>query len=50
MEKTTKTKEYAMLQLPVETHTLLKEYCKQHGFIMSVYVSNLINKTLKPKK
>jgi hypothetical protein len=45
-----KKPEYAMLQLPKETHNLLKEYCKQQGFIMSVYVSNLINKTLKPKK
>jgi len=42
--------EYAMLQLPKETHTLLKEHCKQHGFIMSSFVSNLINKTIKPKK
>lgn len=42
--------DYAMLQLPKETHTLLKEYCKQHGFIMSSFVSNLINKSIKQKK
>ena len=41
---------YAMLQLPIETHTLLKEYCKQNGFIMGSFVSNLINKTIKQKK
>jgi|688.fasta_scaffold05624_18 hypothetical protein len=45
-----KKQEYAMLQLPKRTHALLKEYCKQHGFIMSVFVSNLINKTIKDKK
>lgn len=45
-----KKPEYAMLQLPKETHNLLKEYCKHHSFIMSSFVSNLINKSIKPKK
>lgn len=42
-------KKYAMLQLDVETHKKLKEYCKLSGFIMSTYVANLIKKSLKTK-
>jgi uncharacterized protein (DUF1330 family) len=42
-------KKYAMLQLDVETHKKLKEYCKSQGFIMSTWVGNLIKKSLKAK-
>ena len=44
-----KEKRYAMLQLDVETHKKLKEYCKGNGFIMSTWVANLIKKSLKTK-
>ena len=43
-------KKYAMLQLDVETHKKLKEYCKGNGFIMSTWVANLIKKSLKTKQ
>ena len=42
-------KKYAMLQLDLETHKILKEYCKKNGFIMSGYVANLIKKNCKSK-
>lgn len=36
--------EYMMLQLKKETHTLLKNYCEEHGFKMGSLVENLIKK------
>jgi hypothetical protein len=45
----TKEKKYAMLQLNVEVHKLLKEHCIKNGFIMSAYVNNLIKKSIKQK-
>ena len=39
-----------MLQLPEETHQILKEYCNHHGFIMSSFVSALIKQAIKGKK
>jgi predicted DNA-binding protein len=44
-------KKYAMVQLPKETHDLLKKYCEQHGFTQSGLVSAIIKQyILKPKK
>jgi len=40
-------KKYGMLQLDYEIHKLLKDYCKENGFIMSTYVANLIRKNIK---
>lgn len=34
--------DYAMVMLPKEIHTILKDYCKLHGFNMSGFVSSLI--------
>jgi hypothetical protein len=42
--------DYAMIQLPKEVHTILKEYCSHHGFNMSGFVSALIRQALKSKK
>jgi len=43
------TQKYKMLQLPEETHRLLKEYCAKHGFIMSALISKLVRQEVKRK-
>jgi hypothetical protein len=43
-------KKYKLLQLPEETHRMLKEYCEHHGFKMSGFVAALIRQTIKGKK
>jgi hypothetical protein len=40
---------YKMLQLPEETHKLLKEYCVKHGLIMSALISKLVREQVKRK-
>ena len=40
---------YKMLQLPEETHRLLKEYCAKHGFIMSALITKLVRQEIKRK-
>jgi len=40
---------YKMLQLPEETHRLLKEYCNKHGFIMSALITKLVRNEIKRK-
>lgn len=47
MTKLTKSERYAMLQLPKEVHTLLKEFCDERGYKMSRFVSNLIKEKLR---
>ena len=42
--------DYAMLQLPKEVHTALKQYCAHHGFNMSGFVSALIRQSIANKK
>jgi len=42
--------DYAMLQLPKEIHTALKQYCSHHGFNMSGFVSALIRQALANNK
>ena len=41
---------YAMLQLPKEIHTALKQYCAHHGFNMSGFVASLIRQALANNK
>ena len=47
--KTTPVKEkgWALVQIPSETHKLLKEYCDEHGYKMSALTNNLIKKHIK---
>ena len=42
-----KSEQYAMLQLPKEVHTALKEYCDEIGYKMSRFVSNLIKEKIR---
>ena len=44
-----KDKKYGMVQLDVEVHKQLKEYCKRNGFMMSGFLNHLIKKTIKGK-
>jgi hypothetical protein len=43
------TQKYKMLQIPEDTHRMLKEYCTRHGFIMSALVSKLVREQVKKK-
>ena len=47
MKKERKT---AMLQIPIEVHEMLKEYCKDKGFFMGGLVSTLIKQHIKGRK
>jgi hypothetical protein len=42
--------DYRMLQLSVETHKVLKEYCKESGYKMTALVEKLIQKEIKQAK
>ena len=42
--------DYAMIQLPKEVHTILKEYCTHHNFVMSGFVAALIRQALANNK
>jgi len=42
-----KSERYAMLQLPKEVHTALKDYCDERGYKMSRFVSNLIKEKIR---
>ena len=42
--------DYAMIQLPKEVHTVLKEYCTHHNFVMSGFVAALIRQALANNK
>jgi hypothetical protein len=42
-----KSERYAMLQLPKEVHTALKDYCDERGYKMSRFVSNLIKDKIR---
>ena len=44
--------QYTTIQIKKETHILLQEYCKEHGYKLSGLVENLIKQkvgTPKPK-
>ena len=50
--KTTTTKKtyserYAIIQVPRETHDMLKAYCEYHGFKQGALVSNIIKQYIK---
>lgn len=45
-----KKKDYKMVMLPTEVHTMLKEYCEHHGFKMTGLLSALIKQTIKGRK
>ena len=47
MKKERKT---AMLQIPIEVHQMLKEFCKERGFMMGALVSALIKQHIKGRK
>jgi hypothetical protein len=36
-----------LVNLPGETHRMLKEYCDEHGYRISTLVSNLIKKHIQ---
>lgn len=42
-----KSERYAMLQLPKEVHTALKDHCDERGYKMSRFVSNLIKEKIR---
>ena len=42
--------DYAIIQLPKEVHTILKEYCTHHNFVMSGFVAALIRQALANNK
>ena len=45
-DKTIK-RDLGLVQLPGETHRMLREYCDYHGYRMSALVNNLIKKHIK---
>ena len=45
-----KRKKHAMVQLDVDTHKLLKEYCNHHGFKISGLLTAIIKQYIKGKK
>jgi len=47
MIKKSKKESYAMLQLPKEVHTQLKDFCDERGYKMSRFVSNLIKERIR---
>ena len=49
-KKVTKQKKYALVQLPIEVHTQLKQYTEYHGFKMSGFIAALIRQALKNGK
>lgn len=47
MIKKSKSESYAMLQLPRDVHSQLKEFCDERGYKMSRFVSNLIKEKIR---
>lgn len=45
--KTAYSERYAIIQIPRETHTILKEYCDHNGFKIGHLVSNIIKRYIK---
>lgn len=46
-KQTPQERGWTLLQIDTNTHTILKAYCKHHGYKMSAYVGNLIKKNCK---
>jgi hypothetical protein len=42
-------KKYGMVQISVEAHQMLREYCDHHGFKYSSFVSAIIKQHIKGK-
>lgn len=42
--------QYTTIQIKKETHILLQEYCKEHGFKLSGLVENLIKQKVNQPK
>jgi hypothetical protein len=42
--------QYTTIQIKKETHILLQEYCKEHGYKLSGLVESLINHRITPPK
>lgn len=47
MIKKSNRESYAMLQLPREVHTALKDFCDERGYKMGRFVSNLIKEKIR---
>jgi hypothetical protein len=45
--KKTYSEKYAIIQVPRETHNILKEYCEYHGYKQGALVSNIIKQHIK---
>jgi hypothetical protein len=45
-----KEKKYALIQIPIEVHELLKTYCDRHGFKIGMFTANLIKTSVKESK
>jgi hypothetical protein len=43
-------KQYKMLQLDEEVHTMLRDYAKRHGFVMKLFVQALIKQAIATNK
>ncbi len=43
-------KQYKMLQLDEEVHTMLRDYAKRHGFVMKLFVQSLIKQAISTEK
>lgn len=43
-------KKYTTIQIQKETHILLQEYCKEHGYKLSGLVEKLIQDKIQQKK
>jgi hypothetical protein len=39
---------YSMIQIPPETHQLLKAYCDEHGYKITAIVDKIIKKHIQP--
>lgn len=42
--------QYTTIQIKKETHILLQDYCKEHGFKLSGLVENLIKQRINQPK
>jgi hypothetical protein len=40
---------YTTIQIKKETHILLQDYCKEHGFKLSGLIESMINQRINPK-
>ena len=45
-----KEKKYALIQVPIEVHELLKTYCDKYGFKIGKFTANVIRKAIKENK